>query len=176
MKRASVMCDTEPDEIWTLAEYVVNFGDPLHNGKGHERIHHEGSDCVLIPGGKRRKLTGRRAVKAELKEIVDDGSFMLSAGQQVSQMAAMVSNFCPDMFGASLSSNRVSRAETPPAPASSSALEEAVVAAGGASAAPGGFFGMWEVPHEATTASSTNDAETAAHASGVALMCLPLAA
>ena len=29
MKRTSVMCDTEPDEIWTLAAYVVSFGDPL---------------------------------------------------------------------------------------------------------------------------------------------------
>ena len=60
IRRTSVICDSA-DEIWTVAEYVVNFGDPLHNGKGHERIHHEGSDCVLIPGGKRKSGTPRAA-------------------------------------------------------------------------------------------------------------------
>ena len=34
IKRASVMCDAEPGQIWTLADYVANFGDPLHDGKG----------------------------------------------------------------------------------------------------------------------------------------------
>ena len=90
---------------------------------------------MLIPAPMRWKLTRRRATEAELKEIVDNGSFMLSAGQQESQMAAMVANFCPllatgvmldDMFGSSSRSKRVSRAKTPPAPVSSSALEEAV--------------------------------------------------
>ena len=48
---------------------------------------------MFIPGGKRRKLTRQ----AELSEgiVADDGSFMLSAGQQVSQVAAMVSNHGP---------------------------------------------------------------------------------
>ena len=29
IKRATVMCDTEPDQIWTLADYVANFGRRL---------------------------------------------------------------------------------------------------------------------------------------------------
>ena len=36
INRTSVMCDAEPDQIWTLADYVANFGDPLHNGKGKQ--------------------------------------------------------------------------------------------------------------------------------------------
>ena len=60
VQRNSVILEGEPDEIWTLTDYVVSFGDPLHNGKGHKRIHHEGFECVIIPGGKRWKLRHAR--------------------------------------------------------------------------------------------------------------------
>ena len=110
---------------------------PSTTARANKRIQHEGLGCELIPAPVRWKLTRRRATEAELKDIVDNGSFMLSAGQQESQMAAMVANFCPllatgvtldDMFGSSSRSKRATRTATPPAPASSSALEEAVAA------------------------------------------------
>ena len=36
IKRASVMCGADPGQTWTLADYVANFGDPLHKGKGKQ--------------------------------------------------------------------------------------------------------------------------------------------
>ena len=107
---------------------------PSTTARANKRIQHEGLGCVLTPAPMRWKLTRRRATEAELKEIVDNGSFTLSAGQQESQMDA---SFCPllatgvtldDMFGSSSRSKRVSRTTPPPAPVSSSALEEAVAA------------------------------------------------
>ena len=100
---------------------------PSTTARATKRIQHEGLGCELIPAPVRWKLTRRRATEAELKEIVDNGSFMLPAGQQESHMAAMVANFCPllatgatlaDMFGSSSRSKRATRTAPPPAPAS----------------------------------------------------------
>ncbi len=48
-------------------EYVAAYGDPATNGKGHERIVHEGEDCVRFSGPKEwtERVIKRTGVRKE---------------------------------------------------------------------------------------------------------------
>jgi hypothetical protein len=127
-------CWKEPDdEIWKPADYEKEFGNYLSNGLGHQKVEWGGVKGMLVPGRQVWKVKRARVSTAEIKQVVDDGSFQLGGPDQLQQMMMDIGEgFIPQRAtGMSVSLDEARSSAAAAAPASASSSSTGFSAAGG---------------------------------------------
>ena len=90
-----VKIEDPTDEIMEWQAYVLKYGDPRTNGRGHRFVTIGNISGVLIPGAKIWKIRRSQLMQATIEEIRDEGDFQLGKDQLELQMDEIAAQFLP---------------------------------------------------------------------------------
>lgn len=98
-----------PQKFWELPDYLLEYGDPTTNKKGHTQVVWRGMEGVFVQGPKVWTLAEEQVDELDLQTTLNDGSTVLGENQLAEQMQQQAINEFESVQGTGQSSHSLER-------------------------------------------------------------------